>query len=141
MDIRIANTEMAKETPREGKSWHRGEGTGDKGVVGWLPLKDFIPSLPRPWHPYIRVSNLRATPLLSYFPSFFFSLSSFPYATRSSWCVRSRTPSVPRALTAKQPVSCMYELERGPLVNSEKLCIDFIFIPLRCIAYLCEHTS
>lgn len=73
MDIRIANTEMAKES----RGWGRRGGGGGggrrrggagrrrglvRGAVGWLPLKDFIPSPSRPRHPYIRVSNLRATP-------------------------------------------------------------------------------
>ena len=56
---------MAKERVGGGKEvadgGEEGKGGGE-GAVGWLPLKDFIPSLSRPRHPYIRVSNLRATP-------------------------------------------------------------------------------
>lgn len=54
---------MAKERAGGGKEVADGEeeGRGGEGAVGWLPLKDFIPPLSRPRHPYIRVSNLRAT--------------------------------------------------------------------------------
>lgn len=73
MDIRIANTEIAKE---RGGGKEVAGGGGEKGgcggAVGWLPLKDFIPLPPRPRHPYIRVSNLRATT-----PPFLFSFLLF----------------------------------------------------------------
>lgn len=85
MDIRIANTEMAKERggvgvgvgvgkrwPAERRPGEKGGGCGGGGAVGWLPLKDFIPLPPRPRRPYIRVSNLRATT-----PPFLFSFLLF----------------------------------------------------------------
>lgn len=82
MDIRIANTWMAKEgrTAKEA-----GETT-----VGWLPLKDFIhplrprlrftlPHPARPRHPYIRVSNLRAIPPFLFYVLPFLAFHAFAF--------------------------------------------------------------
>lgn len=128
---------MAKESRGWGRGggrrrWSRGRGLV-RGAVGWLPLKDFIPSSSRPRHPYIRVSNLRAT------PPFLFSLLLFltlllPLRARdrsSPVCRSTNTSNAISSTRRKASVfwSCVYTRvwNRGTGVNCERDCARLLF--------------